>query len=244
MAAHRLVAILEADGSVPFGFGRVGDLVAAFADTESVSVDDRVHDCSAVGESCCESGLVFALARFSLAPGEVGDPPLLLFLACRLVAFGSLFERARGVAAEEAVVGELLSVAAERWALAVAAREVFHACSLSAAVDVDQPCDRLGVRPGRRHGFGCGLGFERVVVELAGECGERVLLEIVHRLARVEQEGERGRGRLAELGEMFAVELQALLLQMGAARVRVGTEPLPLRVACALFGFSLARVAS
>jgi hypothetical protein len=68
------------------------DLVAAFADAEPVAVDDRVHHAPAVCEPCSEPGLVLALARFPLAPREVGEPQLLLLAARLLVAFRSFLE--------------------------------------------------------------------------------------------------------------------------------------------------------
>ncbi len=48
-----------------------------------------------------------------------------------------------------------------------------------------------------------------------------------------------GCARLAELGEVLAVEAQMLLLQVRPARLRLRTQPLPLRVAFAPLRFLL-----
>jgi hypothetical protein len=127
----------------------------------------------------------------------------------------------------------VLAVATQCWPFAVTAGKLLDSCSLASAVDLDQRSDRRGVGPRRRYGLGRGFGVEWVVLELAGERGERVAFDLTHRPAQAEQEVKRGLARLAELGEMLALEAQVLLLQVGAERLGFGTQALPLLIACA-----------
>ena len=186
---------------------------------------------------------MLSLTCFSLAPSEIGEPQRLLGLARLLVAVARCSSEFQ-VKLPRRPSSATLSVSAEAGALAVAACELLHPCLLATTVDVDQRRDHLGIRPGRRHRFACGLGFERVVVELPGERAERVPFDIADLLGRVEQQGQSGCARLAELDEMVVVEPQVTLLQVRTTRLGIARSRLccPSRARCSASSF--ARVAS
>ena len=113
-------------------------------------VDERLRGGAAVHESRREWGLVSSLACLPLAPFQIAEAVPFLFVLGLLVVVGVVFERVPRVGIDQLAGGELVASAAQLWSLAVAARELGHACLLPCTVGRHQPADRLVVAPAWR----------------------------------------------------------------------------------------------